>query len=96
MFYTAYIYSARFRWMNACGQRFKSTIQLPYPSPEQAQCALITFPSNESFSYEVLRASGYANYGGADLGEIIVITPESALAMKTTGYANGNAQHNEQ
>lgn len=32
------------------------------------------FPSNECFSYEVLRAAGYANYGGADLGEVIAIT----------------------
>ncbi|KAF9888939.1 hypothetical protein FE257_008108 [Aspergillus nanangensis] len=30
--------------------------------------------SNECFSYEVLRAAGYANYGGADLGEVIAIT----------------------
>lgn len=27
---------------------------------------------NESFSFETLRAAGFANYGGADLGEIIV------------------------
>jgi pimeloyl-ACP methyl ester carboxylesterase len=32
------------------------------------------FKSNECFSYEVLRAAGYANYGGADLGEVIAIT----------------------
>ncbi|EYE97064.1 hydrolase psoB [Aspergillus ruber CBS 135680] len=32
------------------------------------------FKSNECFSYEVLRAAGYANYGGADLGEVISIT----------------------
>lgn len=29
------------------------------------------FKSNESFSYEALRAAGYCNYGGADLGEVI-------------------------
>jgi hypothetical protein len=27
---------------------------------------------DESFSYETLRAAGFANYGGADLGEVIV------------------------
>ena len=27
---------------------------------------------NEAFSYEALRATGYAPYGGADLGEVIV------------------------
>jgi pimeloyl-ACP methyl ester carboxylesterase len=27
---------------------------------------------NESFSFETLRAAGFANYGGADLGEILV------------------------
>lgn len=32
------------------------------------------FKSNECFSYEVLRAAGYANYGGANLGEVISIT----------------------
>ena len=32
------------------------------------------FKSNECVSYEVLRAAGYANYGGADLGEVIAIT----------------------
>jgi hypothetical protein len=26
---------------------------------------------DESFSFESLRAAGYANYGGADLGEVI-------------------------
>ncbi|TIC10612.1 alpha/beta-hydrolase [Wallemia mellicola] len=31
------------------------------------------FSSNESFSYEALRAAGYSNYGGADLGEVIAI-----------------------
>lgn len=31
------------------------------------------FKSNESFSYEALRAAGYSNYGGADLGEVISI-----------------------
>ncbi|KAL4985932.1 alpha/beta-hydrolase [Aspergillus falconensis] len=31
------------------------------------------FKSNESFSYEALRAAGYSNYGGADLGEVIAI-----------------------
>lgn len=31
------------------------------------------FKSNESFSYEALRAAGYSNYGGADLAEVIVI-----------------------
>ena len=29
---------------------------------------------DESFSFETLRAAGFANYGGADLGEIIVTT----------------------
>lgn len=32
------------------------------------------FKSNECFSYETLRAAGYANYGGADIGEVIAIT----------------------
>jgi hypothetical protein len=27
---------------------------------------------NESFSFETLRAAGYAAYGGADLGEVLV------------------------
>jgi hypothetical protein len=27
---------------------------------------------NESFSFEALRAAGFAVYGGADLGEVIV------------------------
>ena len=27
---------------------------------------------NESFSFETLRAAGFANYGGAELGEVIV------------------------
>src|SRR5882757_6801238 len=27
---------------------------------------------DESFSFEALRAAGFANYGGADLGEILV------------------------
>ena len=27
---------------------------------------------DESFSFEALRAAGFANYGGADLGEVIV------------------------
>ncbi|KAJ5586299.1 hypothetical protein VI817_008454 [Penicillium citrinum] len=31
------------------------------------------FNSNESFSYEALRAAGYSNYGGADLAEVIAI-----------------------
>ncbi|CAI7659645.1 unnamed protein product [Penicillium pancosmium] len=31
------------------------------------------FKSNESFSYEALRAAGYSNYGGADLGEVVAI-----------------------
>ncbi|KAJ5116793.1 alpha/beta-hydrolase [Penicillium angulare] len=31
------------------------------------------FKSNESFSYEALRAAGYSNFGGADLGEVIAI-----------------------
>lgn len=31
------------------------------------------FKSNESFSYEALRAAGYSNHGGADLGEVIAI-----------------------
>lgn len=31
------------------------------------------FKSNESFSYEALRAAGYSNYGGADLGEVIAV-----------------------
>jgi pimeloyl-ACP methyl ester carboxylesterase len=31
------------------------------------------FKSNGSFSYEALRAAGYSNYGGADLGEVIAI-----------------------
>jgi hypothetical protein len=26
---------------------------------------------NKSFSFELLRASGYANYAGADLGEVL-------------------------
>ena len=28
--------------------------------------------SDESFSFEALRATGYAAYGGADLGEVLV------------------------
>ncbi|KAJ5217914.1 alpha/beta-hydrolase [Penicillium cinerascens] len=31
------------------------------------------FKSNEAFSYEALRAAGYSNHGGADLGEVIAI-----------------------
>ncbi|KAJ3498078.1 hypothetical protein NLG97_g1405 [Lecanicillium saksenae] len=31
------------------------------------------FPTNVSFSYEALRAAGYANIGGADLAEVIAI-----------------------
>ncbi|KAG4274471.1 hypothetical protein FPRO04_09429 [Fusarium proliferatum] len=31
------------------------------------------FPSNLSFSYEAIRAAGYANIGGADLAEVIAI-----------------------
>lgn len=31
------------------------------------------FKSNECFSYETLRAAGYSNYGGADIGEVIAI-----------------------
>ncbi|KAE8330897.1 Alpha/Beta hydrolase protein [Aspergillus sergii] len=31
------------------------------------------FKSNACFSYETLRAAGYSNYGGADLGEVIAI-----------------------
>jgi pimeloyl-ACP methyl ester carboxylesterase len=31
------------------------------------------FSSNEAFSYEALRAAGYSNHGGADLGEVIAI-----------------------
>ena len=27
---------------------------------------------NESFSFETLRTAGYASYGGADLGEVLV------------------------
>ncbi|MDT7655568.1 MAG: hypothetical protein QOF38_283, partial [Pseudonocardiales bacterium] len=27
---------------------------------------------NESFSFETLRAAGFANYGGAELGEVVV------------------------
>lgn len=27
---------------------------------------------DESFSFETLRAAGFANYGGADLGEVVV------------------------
>ncbi|MDT5103106.1 MAG: hypothetical protein QOI25_619 [Mycobacterium sp.] len=27
---------------------------------------------DESFSFEALRAAGFANYGGADLGEVLV------------------------
>jgi hypothetical protein len=28
--------------------------------------------NDESFSFETLRTAGFANYGGADLGEVIV------------------------
>lgn len=31
------------------------------------------FKSNEAFSYEALRAAGYSNYGGADLGEVVAV-----------------------
>ncbi|VUC36229.1 unnamed protein product [Clonostachys rosea] len=31
------------------------------------------FKSNESFSYEALRAAGYSNYGGADIAEVRAI-----------------------
>jgi pimeloyl-ACP methyl ester carboxylesterase len=31
------------------------------------------FPNDETFSYEALRAAGYSNYGGGDLGEIFNI-----------------------
>jgi pimeloyl-ACP methyl ester carboxylesterase len=31
------------------------------------------FKSNQAFSYEALRAAGYSNHGGADLGEVIAI-----------------------
>lgn len=31
------------------------------------------FKSNDTFSYEALRAAGYSNYGGADLAEVIAI-----------------------
>ena len=43
---------------------------------------------NESFSFETLRAAGFANYGGAELGEVIVTAraiPEGDEACVASG-----------
>lgn len=62
------------------------------------------FKSNEAFSYEALRAAGYSNHGGADLGEVIAICSKIRPGneqdwerewQKAAERAVSNAEHSE-
>ncbi|KAJ5359750.1 alpha/beta-hydrolase [Penicillium cataractarum] len=62
------------------------------------------FKSNETFSYEALRAAGYSNHGGADLGEVIAICSKIRPGneddwvhewQKAAERALSNAEHSE-
>ncbi|WP_178113012.1 hypothetical protein [Acerihabitans arboris] len=42
---------------------------------------------NESFSFETLRTAGFANHGGADLGEVIMTANAIAEGDETAWLA---------
>jgi hypothetical protein len=47
---------------------------------------------DESFSFEALRATGFADYGGAELGEVLATCRQIRKGMRMPGRPSGPRQ----